>query len=82
MEGMTKKTTILFPPKLYKRLEKLSREQGRSVGQLVREAVETLYGEGGVAARLRAIDALSRLDAPTGEPEEIEDEIVKGAIDR
>lgn len=82
MEAMTKKTTILFPPKLYRRLEKISKEQGRSIGELVREAVETRFGEGGVAARLRAIDALSRLDAPTGEPDEIEDEIVKGALER
>jgi predicted DNA-binding protein len=82
MEAMTKRTTILFPPKLYKRLERIAREQGRSVGELVREAVESRFGEGVVAARLQAIEALSRLEAPTGEPEEMEDDIRKGTLEQ
>ena len=82
MKGLTKKTTILFPPKLYKQLERVARQHGRSVGDLVRDAVETQYGSGGTAARLKALEILSRLAGPTGEPEELEEQILKGALER
>jgi Arc/MetJ-type ribon-helix-helix transcriptional regulator len=79
---MTKKTTILFPPKLYKHLERVASRQHRSVGDLVREAVAVQYGTDGAAARVQAIDTLARVNAPVGEPEELEAEIQKGALER
>ena len=81
-ERMTKKTTILFPPKLYKHLERVAHRQHRSVGDLVREAVAVQYGTDGVGARVKAIDALARVNAPVGEPEELEAEIQRGALER
>jgi hypothetical protein len=82
MKTLTKKTTILFPPKLYKRLERAARQYGCSVGDLVRNAVETHYGSGGSAARLKALEILSRLAGPTGEPQELEEQILKSALER
>jgi hypothetical protein len=79
MTEMTKKTTILFPPKLYEDLERVAKEQGRSVGELVRDATEIQYGVGGVAARLRAVELMSKLETPIAEPEELEEQISKGA---
>ena len=81
-ERMTKKTTILFPPALYKHLERVARGQNRSVGDLVREAVAVQYGADGVAERVKAIDALARVNAPVGKPEELKAEIQKGAFER
>ncbi len=81
MTEMTKKTTILFPPKLYAELERVSKEQGRSVGELVRDATEIQYGVGGVAARLRAVEVMSKLETPVGEPEELEEQISAGACE-
>ena len=52
-----------------------------SVGELVRDATEIQYGVGGVAARLRALEAMSKLETPVGEPEEIERDISKGALE-
>lgn len=80
---MTKKSTILFPPILYRELQDAARQQGRSVGDLVREAVEIQYGSGGVAARLRAVDALAQLDDDVpDDPRQLESEIVRGATER
>ena len=80
---MTKKSTILFPPILYQELQDAARQQGRSVGDLVREAVEIQYGSGGVAARLRAVDALAQLDDHVpDDPRQLESEIVRGATER
>ena len=81
-ERMTKKTTILFPPTLYTHLERVAHEQNRSVGDLVREAVAVQYGATGVRARVKAIDVLARVNAPVSEPEELEAEIQKGALER
>lgn len=81
MSEMTKKTTILFPPRLYEELERTAREQGRSVGDLVRDATEIQYGLGGVAARLRAVEVMASLDAPIASPEDIEKQIEKGALE-
>ena len=82
MGELTKKTTILFPPELYTHLEHVARQQGRSVGELVREAAEIQYGKGGVAQRLRAVEELTHLRASTGEPHELEEQIQKGALEK
>ncbi|MDE0221310.1 MAG: hypothetical protein OXJ90_18730 [Spirochaetaceae bacterium] len=82
-QRMTKKSTILFPPILYQELQAAARQQGRSVGDLVREAVEIQYGSGGVAARLRAVEALAQLDDDVpDDPRQLESEIVRGATER
>ena len=81
-EKMTKKATILFPPALYREVEEEAQRQGRSVGELVREAAVTRYGAGGAAARMQAVERLVRLDDEIGDPEQIEDEIVRGATGR
>ncbi len=78
---MTKKTTILFPPALYREIEKEARLQGRSVGELVREAAMIRYGSGGVSARVEAVERLASLNDVVGDPEQIEDEIIRGAIE-
>ena len=78
---MTKKTTILFPPALYREIEEEARLQGRSVGELVREAAMIRYGSGGVSARVEAVERLASLNDVVGDPEQIEDEIIRGAIE-
>lgn len=44
-------------PELYEHLEALAEEQGRSVSDLVREALYAKYDEGG---RLRAVESYER----------------------
>jgi predicted DNA-binding protein len=63
---LTKKTTILFPPELHRRLSKLAARQGSSLGALVREACERQYGIAGSAAGLEAVEALAGLRLPVG----------------
>ncbi len=80
-ERMTKKATILFPPALYKEIESEARQQGRSVGELVREAAMIRYGSGGASARLEAVERLASLNDDVGDPEQLEDEIIRGATE-
>lgn len=80
-ERMTKKATILFPPALYKEIEDEARLQGRSVGELVREAAMIRYGAGGESARIEAVEKLVNLNDEVGDPEQLEDEILRGALD-
>lgn len=80
-ERMTKKATILFPPALYKEIEDEARLQGRSVGELVREAAMIRYGAGGESARIEAVKKLVSLNDEVGDPEQLEDEILRGALD-
>lgn len=82
-EQMTKKATILFPPALYKELQAEAHRQGRSVGELVREAAMARYGSGGVRERLEAVERLVRLaDDVPDDPAEMEEEIIRGALER
>ena len=78
-QQMTKKATILFPPALYQELEDEARRQGRSVGELVREAAMIRYGAGGVSARIEAVEKLVHLnDDVPDDPAQLEDEIIRG----
>ena len=83
VEQMTKKATILFPPALYKELKAEAHRQGRSVGELVREATMARYGSGGVRERLEAVERLVRLaDDVPDDPAQMEEEIIRGALER
>ena len=75
----TRKVTILFPPALYREVVAEARRQGRSVGELVREATMIRYGAGGEAARVQAVERLVRLDDEVADPQQLEDEIIRGA---
>ena len=78
-QHMTKKATILFPPALYQELQDEARRQGRSVGELVREAAMIRYGAGGVSARIEAVEKLVHLnDDVPDDPAQLEDEIIRG----
>lgn len=82
-EQMTKKATILFPPALYRELQAEGRRQGRSVGELVREAAMLRYGSGGERERVAAVERLVRLDDDVpDDPLQLEDEIIRGALER
>ncbi|MEE9263391.1 MAG: ribbon-helix-helix protein, CopG family [Vicinamibacteria bacterium] len=53
----TNKTSVRLPLDLYRRLEQVAGQQGRPIGEVIRDAVEIQYGEGGLTTRLRAIGA-------------------------
>ncbi len=65
---LSKKTTILFPPELHKRLARLARQRGTSLGDLVRAACEKQYGLFSEEDRLSAVRGLSELALPVSDP--------------
>jgi predicted DNA-binding protein len=76
MENLTKKTTILLRPELHRRLTRLSRQRGTSIGELIRSAVERQYGLGGSEERLGAVRALADLRLPVASPDVMKRESV------
>ncbi len=79
MAERMRRTQILFPETEYRRLRRVAQEQGRSIGSLVREAVERYYLE---PSRARAIEAAKRigemnLPIPVQDWEEIEEELAR-----
>lgn len=66
---MTKKTTILFPPEMHRRLTELAARRGRSLGELVREACETQYGLVGGRDQEDAVAELAALALPVDTPD-------------
>lgn len=82
MERLDKKTTILFPPDLYRRLEEVGKAKGISVGELIRRAVKREYQLGDAGERMAAVERLTRIETPVSDWEELEKEISQGAIER
>ena len=73
---LSKKTTILFPPDLHRRLARLAALRGMSLGDLVRKACEREYGLASREERLAAVRELAALSLPIGTPEEMARESV------
>lgn len=73
---LSKKTTILFPPDMHERLARLAAQQGTSIGELVRTAVQRQYGLVPEKERLEAVERLAALSLPVGSPREMEEESV------
>lgn len=66
---------IPVPLDFYRRLQTLASKHQQSVSELLQQAVEIQFGETAVAARMRVIDRLARLEASLGDPSELAEEI-------
>jgi hypothetical protein len=73
---LSKKTTLLFPPDLYRDLTRLARQRQVSVGELVRRACEVQYGIVSRESRLAAVKELEAMSLPVGDPKQLERESV------
>lgn len=80
MQNLTKKTTILFPPKMYHRLERLAHQQGTSVASLIRQAAirQYLLPLPDRQARLEAAAAIAAMQLPVSDWPTMEREINEG----
>lgn len=65
---LSKKTTILLSEEGHRQLSALASRKGVSMGQLIREACEQVYGVVDADERVSAISALAALSLPVGTP--------------
>ena len=74
--ALTKKTIVLFPPELHRRLTLVAAERKTSLGDLVRRACEREYGVRSREEKLAAVRDLMNLRLPVGDWEQMERESV------
>lgn len=55
------RTQLYLDEEIHARLRDLARKQGRTLSDLVREALTRAYGEGGSDERIRTLDAIEGL---------------------
>jgi hypothetical protein len=72
--ALTKKTMVLFPPALHRRLKKIAKERHTSLGELVRSACEREYCGPTREERIAAARALASMNLPVSDWETMERE--------
>ncbi|MEE8398727.1 MAG: hypothetical protein V3S89_06960 [Desulfobacterales bacterium] len=72
---LTKKTTILFPELLHKRLTQMAKQNKTSLGKLVRTACERQYGLVSQSEVKQALNDLAALSLPVGEMPELKSQL-------
>lgn len=70
---LTERLQILVDREQRRRLEEEARRSGRSVGAIVREAIDARVGARRVEERLRAVEAITNLDGVYLPPDELEE---------
>lgn len=80
MQGLTKKTTILFSPKIYHQLEHVAQQRKTSVAHLVRQAAIQCYLVPDRRTRLAAVEALAAMELPVADWPQMEREIQQGRL--
>ena len=73
---LSKKTTILFSPKLHKHLSRIAAQKRISMGELVRTACERQYGAVSKDERREAVRDLAALKLPVGDVQDMKKESV------
>ncbi|MCX6044358.1 MAG: hypothetical protein NT075_04545 [Chloroflexi bacterium] len=76
MTTLTKRVQVLFPEPLWQNLLYQAQLRNRSVGALIREAVEQVYfvDETQKTARSRIIDEIAAMELPVADWEQMERE--------
>lgn len=77
--AFTKRVEVLFEPEDYEQLEKKARQEGRSVGEIVREAVSVAVVDPAEKRRAAAFEWLTSqtIDEMGGDWEDIKREIAE-----
>jgi predicted transcriptional regulator len=75
--ALSARVQVLFDPAQVARLQAIAESQGRSVGALIREAVERTYLDRDRAERVAAVDQMARLSLPVADWEQMERESVE-----
>jgi predicted DNA-binding protein len=78
--SFSRRLSVLLSPDLYERTEKLASRTGRSLGELVREALERLLAEQSEQGRLAAVERLASLNLPVGTPEGLAGQVERGRM--
>lgn len=76
----TERTQVLLSPSQRRRLERLAAQQRRSVGAVIRDALEAYAGTSG-RTRQEAADSLLETEAPVADWEQMKAEILRGATE-
>ena len=79
METLTKKTTLLFSPRLHQRLTDLAAQRGKSLGELVRSACEHEYGSASAEDKVAAVRRMAGLALPVTNVERMKRDSVSKA---
>ena len=77
MTEKNKRTQVLLTEKQYKKLHELSENSKKSMGFLIREAVDTVYINK-KKNKEKIIRKIANMDLPAGDWKEIKKEIIKG----
>ncbi len=72
-----KRTQILLTEKQYRKLHVLSEYKNKSIGFLIREAVDTMYIKE-KKNREKIVEKIAAMNLPSGDWKEIKREIIKG----
>jgi len=78
MRMYSERTQVLLSPEQVDRLKRLARRDGRSLGAVIRDAVDAYTM--GTADRHDAIERLLSMEAPVDDWEVMKAEILRGAI--
>ena len=78
----TKRIQAVLTDEQYRELLRIAKLQHRSISHLVREAIENVYlGGSDLDERRKALKDLLSLEAPIADWDQIEDEIIRGAVE-
>ncbi len=81
MAEYTERIQVLVAPDQLARLRALGYRQQRSVGSLIREAVERVYFAEDADLRLAAVERLAAMNLPVSDWEQMERESVRWPVD-
>ncbi|MFA9406865.1 MAG: hypothetical protein ACERKX_13725 [Anaerolineales bacterium] len=82
MPTFTKRIQAVLSEEQYRDLIRIAKKQHKPVSHLVRRAIEEVYfGESALDSRRKALKDLLSMDAPVADWEQMEREIIQGAIE-
>ena len=78
MPTLTKRVQVRFSSAQFRRLRALAQTQGRSLGALVRQAVDEVYPQPVERGSLEAVRQMAALQLPVADWERMEQESAQG----